>query len=221
MRIKYYIDILLGLPKSIIINFKYLQFKQAIKLPILLSKDVIIKKMSGKISLGKEEFGVVKIGFGDIGIFDKKRSKSILKIEGSIEFCGNADIGHGSKINVNKNAKLILGNNFKISAESEIICSKSISIGHDCLMSWNCLVMDTDFHKIIDNDGNIINYDEEIIIGNNVWIACRNTILKGVNIKSNNIIAANSTICRNISGENQIIGGNDCRILKENVFWKY
>ena len=54
--------------------------------------------------------------------------------------------------------------------------------------------------------------------GNHVWIGCRSLILKGVNISDNVIVAANSTISRNIDEEFVVVGSNG--VLKENVGWE-
>jgi len=134
--------------KTIYINFKYFSLKKAIKLPILISRKVWLKNCSGKIEiLGNIYSGMIKIGFGEVGIFDKKYSRSILELSGKIIFNGNANIGHGSKISVGKDAILNLGNNFIITAESSIVCFKKITFGDNCLISWDDLFMDTDFHK--------------------------------------------------------------------------
>ena len=79
--------------------------------------------------------------------------------------------------------------------------------------------MDTDFHKILNSDNTIINKEKPIHIGKYVWIGCRTTILKGVSIANNNVIAANSTITKSISTENCIIGRNT-EMLKTGIQWK-
>ncbi|MDY3914869.1 MAG: DapH/DapD/GlmU-related protein, partial [Phocaeicola sp.] len=105
---------------------------------------------------------------------------------------------------------------------SEIICQKEIIFGDHCLLSWDILMMDTDFHQILDENGQIINEPKPIVIGNHVWIGCRNTILKGVSIGDNNIISANSTITRSCKENNCVIGGHgkSLEIIKRNVNWK-
>jgi len=174
-------------------------------------------KLKGQILINdKIRFGMIKIGFGDVGIFDKHRSRTLLRVNGLIVFNGTARIGHGSKIGVA--GKLILGNNFQISAESSIVCNKKIVLGDDCLLSWDVLIMDTDTHKIYHNN-KIVNPDEEIIIGNNNWIGCRSLILKGTRIGNNNIIGANSTVAKKLLGENQIVVGSENKIIKENISW--
>lgn len=80
--------------------------------------------------------------------------------------------------------------------------------------------MDTDFHSIIDKKGKLLNPNKSIIIGNNVWIACRNTILKGVTIADNVVIAAGSKITKSIDEPNVIVGGNDSqKILRREIVW--
>lgn len=164
---------------------------------------------------------MIRIGFGSVGIFDRNNSKSIWQNNGKIIFRGDKiNIGHGSKISVNKKGTLIFGRNFCITAESQIVCSKYIDFGENVLMSWQCLVMDTDFHKIYKNN-KIKNLDEAIIIGNNVWIGCRNVILKGTKIANNCVIAANSTVVKNIEEESCIIAGNPAKVIEHNIDWKY
>ena len=215
---KYY-TFILGLPKTIYINFKYFKFKDAIKLPIFVSKRVRLSKLQGKITVPVKT-GMIQIGFGDIGIFDKYKSKSILKLSNNslITFNGRAKIGLGSKICSSGN--LIFGDNFSISAETEIICNKKIEFGNDCLLSWDILVMDSDQHSIKTIDGRIVNEDQEISIGNNVWVGCRSTILKGTVIKDNNVIASNTTLCGKHDFINSVIGGTPNKVLKSNIYWE-
>lgn len=214
---------ILGLPKTIFFNFKYFDFETAKKLPVLISNRVILKKTDGKIHINCKSIktGMIKIGYGSVGIFDPKRSRTIWQVSGNVTFNGSCNIGHGSKISVNNNGTLVLGNKFSISAESSIVCNKKISFGNDCLLSWDILIMDTDFHKILDNANEIINKDEEISIGNKVWIGCRCTILKGTHIKDNAVIGANSCLAgKLVNGCNQIIGGNPPKILRQEIHWK-
>lgn len=97
-----------GIFKTIYLNFKCLPFKQAIKIPILVSKNVCLEKTSGQILIDHPaQFGLIKIGFGHVGIFDKRKSRSIWEVSGSVIFKGRANIGHGSKISAG--GTLVLG----------------------------------------------------------------------------------------------------------------
>lgn len=213
-----FVDYILSIPKSLIFNFKYLPFKYAIRLPIIVSHRVWLKKISGKITLSNHKTGSVLIGFGDIGIFDQKKSRTIWEVSGHVIFNGKANIGHGSKISVSGN--LSIGKDFRISAESAIIASKSIYIGNNVLISWDSLIMDTDFHKIYDSNGKQTNPSLPIYIGNNVWIGCRTFIPKGIKISEGTIISATSTVTKSLNTKNSIIGGNPTQILKSDVTWE-
>lgn len=212
----------LGLPKTIYFNFIYFPFKSAIYLPIFISHRVVLKSLRGQIILHnsqKRKFGIVKIGFGYVGIFDGNRSRSVWECNGRVIFNGYANFGHGSKISVGKNGVLEFGDRFNITAESQIVCFKNISFGDDVLMSWQCLIMDTDFHKIIKNN-QITNYDQAIHVGSKVWIGCRCTILKGVCIPDGCVIAANSNCVKSIEVKNTLIGGNPAGIIHKEIEWK-
>lgn len=80
--------------------------------------------------------------------------------------------------------------------------------------------MDTDFHIIKDENGDITNKNRSILIGNHVWAGCRCTILKGSKIYDNNIIAANTLIANEYENSGCIIGGQPGKILKKDRFWK-
>lgn len=140
---------------------------------------------------------------------------------GTLIIKGETGIGRGSKISIDKKAVLSLGENFSIIGRSDIICQKEITFGANCLLSWDILIMDTDFHSVFDNHGELINSPKSIHIGNNVWIGCRNTILKGVSIANNVVISANSTITRCVEESNCIVGGHgkSTAIIKKEISW--
>ena len=215
---------LISTPKTLYFNFKYFKFKQAIKLPVFVAYNVWLKKTEGVLKIKDHELkrGMIRVGFGEVGIFDKRKSRTIWEHEknGEIVFGGKANIGHGSKISVSKNSKLMLGSNFTITAESSIVCQKKIIFGKDCLLSWDILVMDSDFHKIKDAENHHINESKEIIIGERVWISCRSLILKGSIISNDTIIGANSFVNKKFSEENTLIVGNPAEVRKKNVTWE-
>lgn len=207
--------------KSIRFNLKYLPFKDAIRLPFLISNNVFCLETNGNIKIEAQiKPGMIKIGFGKVGIFDMNRSRSIWQVSGNVIFKGNAEIGHGTKISVNEGGLLELGRNVKVTAETEIVVQKSIKIGDNVLISWNCLIMDTDFHKIYDQDGKIINSPKPIIIGNKVWIGCRTVILKGSKIADGSVIGTNSFLSKDISNQSGIFAGNPIRFIKGDITWK-
>ena len=210
--------IILGVPNTIYFNFKYFKFRDALRFPVLLSNQVWFKSAKGKVVVEKPGFARVRIGFGDVGAFDKIRSRTIWDVKGTVVFKGDTFIGHGSKLVVS--GELILGHKFRITAESVLHCSKRIVFGEDVMISWDTLFMDSDGHPIYDMSHNVCNEMKDIIVGDTVWFGCRSTILKGSQIANNTIVAANSCVHGKYEKEYQIIGGAPARTIKEDVTWR-
>lgn len=196
-------------------NFTYLSPAQAFRFPILVSRHLKIRKAKGILKVGNIKPACIMLGFDNIGIFDNKKSRSIWELgQGSLlEFKGKAKIGNGFKISMS-GGKLTIGSQFISPGECSIICNHNIQIGNDCLISWDTLIMDTDFHRIYENK-KCINPPKGIMIGKNVWIGCRSTLLKGCSIPDGSIIAAGSIVTKTLTEINSIYGGNPIRELKK------
>jgi len=206
--------------KTIFFNFRYLPFKQAVKLPIFIAKNVYLRKLSGTVIVNCPlSTGLIHIGFGEVGIFDDKKQRAIWQVEGKVVFNGRADMGQGTRICVNKDGELIIGENFTITAESSIIVSTKVQFGKNCLLSWDVLIMDDDFHYIKDKNGITKKPSQPINIGNNVWIGCQAMILKSSNIPNNCVIGAKSLICKTLIKSNCLYAGNPVICVKEEIIW--
>ncbi|MCR5013897.1 MAG: hypothetical protein K6A28_03870 [Bacteroidales bacterium] len=214
-----FFNVLRSIPKTLRFNFHYFPFKTAVKLPVIVSHRTYLRELHGKVSLPEgADTASVKIGFGDVGHYDRKRSRTIWQVSGDVDFRGRASIGHGSKISVR--GRLELGDRFNITAESTIVCAERISFGDECLLSWDVLVMDTDEHPIYDKERVRINPDKPIVVGNHVWIGCKCMLLKGAELPDSTVLAAGTTLRSPFHGEDQIVGGNPPSILKRDVRWE-
>lgn len=208
---------ILGIPKTIYFNFKYFDFKDAIKFPVVISHKTIFKELKGNVKLEKIKTGIVRIGFGEKENFDFKYNRTIFRNTGEIIFKGKTKIGYGSIIS--NEGKIVIGENVNF-AKVEFICREKIEIDKNCMFSWNVSLMDTDHHNIFFNK-KIINKSKGIKIGEHVWIGSDVKILKGVGIAKNNIIGSGSIITKSIEKENIIVGNNvEVKILKENIEWE-
>jgi acetyltransferase-like isoleucine patch superfamily enzyme len=119
---------------------------------------------------------------------------------------------------VSKGAKLSIGNNVGISSTA-IVCSDYIIIGDHVKIGGNTCIYDTDFHslnsinrkdKALDR---ITSKSEPVHIKSNAFIGAHTTILKGVMIGKNSIVAACSVVTKNVP-DNEIWGGNPARFIK-------
>lgn len=210
----------ISLTKTLRMNFYYLPFREAIKIPIIVSRKVKIRLLKGAVNFNcRIETGLVKIGFDTLGTIDYKHNRAIWENDGTITFNGPVRIGASTKLVLLKGSSVIFGSKVSITGSSNIIAEKECSIGDCCLISWDCQIMDTDFHKIYNDSGKRINNPKSIIIGNNVWIGSKVLILKGAEIPNNCIIAANSTVVKRYTEENAIYGGQPATLLKRNIKW--
>ena len=206
---------------TLLFNFYYLPIRQALFFPFYISNKVRIIKLSGKVVIdGIIRPGMIKIGYGHVNIFDNKKSRSIWEVGGHIVFKGEAHIGHGCKIIVAPEGKINFGEYFTMVAESTIVCFKNISFGKNSLLSWDILCMDSDFHKIKDSSGQIINSPESIIVEDDVWIGCRSLILKGSKIPAGCVIGANSTVMSGLEFNKSVYAGIPVKCVKRNITWE-
>lgn len=215
-----FFNILCSIPKTLRFNLHYFPLKTALKLPVVVSHRTYLRELHGKVELPENvERAMIKIGFGDVGHYDRKRSRGIWQVSGTVSFGGKVSIGHGSKISVRGN--LCLGDGFNMTAESTIVCAKEIRFGRDCLLSWDILVMDTDEHPLFNKDNERINPDKSILVGDHVWIGCKCVLLKGAEVPNNTVVAACTLLTSSFTGEHQVIGGNPPTALKHDIRWEH
>lgn len=213
----------IGIINTIRINFSYFKFKDAVKFPIIASRNLKIRKLGGKVKIFNLTTGCVQIGFDEISIFGCQKERAIWDVhpEGNILFEGTAKFGNGCRICVMDRGRLVIGTTFYATAKTTFICRNEIRIGKDAFFSWEILIMDSDFHPIYDNNGKCLNNNEAIVISDKVWVCCRSTILKGTKLPSGTIIAAGSVVNKKIDSPNSMYGGVPCRLLRTNVLWDY
>lgn len=204
-------------------NFKYFKFKEAIKLPVLIFGKVSVHALKGEIIIPSNlETGTIRIGHNALGIFEKNM-KTVFNIHGKVIFDGKANFGRGCSLSVGKDSEVFFGNNFIATGKSAIVSSGKANVvfGNNNLISWDILILNNDFHSIIDqNLKQIINKPKDITIGNNVWIGCKSTILKGSTINDNIIIGANSVVTGNLDEKNSIYAGSPIKRIKKDVEWE-
>ena len=76
----------------------------------------------------------------------------------------------------------------------------------------NTLITDTDWHA----DDQRAGFDAPVIIEKNVWLGVNVTVLKGVTIGENAIIAACSVVTRSIP-PNAVAAGVPAKVLKKSI----
>lgn len=211
----------IGFLKTLIVNFRLLPFKQAIHLPIVVSRATIIENLSGNVVLKNVGFGQIKIGTFHTDLFSWNGNKSILNIKGRFFVGGFIQFGVGCSIIVDENSELHIGNNACIGANTKIICRNRIVVGDNFRTAWDVQLFDTNFHYIKNiEDGSVSRREKEVIIGNNNWFGNRCTVMPGT--KTNDFfIAASNSLCNKDYTESvpkySLVAGQPARLIKQNV----
>ena len=209
----------LALPRSLWYNLRLLPFRQAIRMPILISHRTVVQNVSGNVVVrcAKPKMGLVKIGFGTCQCTDFRHNSTILNIRGVFVVHGECSVGAGASIEVAEKAVLTVGNNFNLGPKSLIICHKAMTFGEDFLTSWNCTLMDTDQHSLVNGDGNVTNPDREICVGSNVWFGCNCIVTKGTIIHDSTTVAAGSCLHGTYTDTHTVLAGNPAKVVKKGV----
>jgi len=96
----------------------------------------------------------------------------------------------------------------------------SIEIGDDCMFAYNIEVRCGDSHAILSaQTGQRLNYAEDIKIGDHVWVATRCTILKGVHIARDSVVASSAVVTRPFDKAGIVIAGNPAKQVKDGITW--
>ena len=109
-------------------------------------------------------------------------------------------------------AEVHIGNNVGMSG-TVIGAAKKIVLEDNVMCGGNVFITDFDWHPVHPAKRHERAEAAETIIEENAWIGMNTTILKGVRIGANSVIAANSVVTRDIP-PNVIAGGNPAKVLK-------
>lgn len=116
---------------------------------------------------------------------------------------------------------IAIGSHTKLCGTTQLaaIEGTKITIGEDCLFSSELHFRTGDSHSILNLDGERINPSKDIVIEDHVWVGAKVTCLKGTRVAKNSIVAATSTVSKEFTEENVIIGGVPGKVIKTGVNW--
>ncbi len=122
--------------------------------------------------------------------FPKPRVRNL----GGMLKAGNCLFYPGVRLEVGKGGSLTIGTGTYLNRNTEVIAWNEVTIGHNCMIGWDVLIMDTDQHPIpgrgLDN--------RPVRIGDRVWIGARALILKGVTVGNGAIIGAGAIVTHDV-----------------------
>jgi acetyltransferase-like isoleucine patch superfamily enzyme len=133
------------------------------------------------------------------------------------------------KVQIYNSGKIILGNNIRIRGTQipvelssyptgtlsigdktfinsgvSICAQQSVTIGCNCAIGNYSIIVDTDFHCV--DDLTKSPQPSPVVIEDNVWIASRVTVLKGVRIGQGAVVAAGAVVTKDVPAHTLVAG---------------
>ena len=109
--------------------------------------------------------------------------------------------------------RIDIGNAVLLAPGVRISACEHISIGDSCLIANGVYITDSDWHGLYDR----VERPKEktpVHISDNVWLGDHSTILKGVNIGANSIVAAAAVVSKDVPA-NVVVAGNPAKVVKQ------
>ena len=129
---------------------------------------------------------------------------------GGVEFLGKAVIEPYCRLS--GDPKITMGDNFYMNAGCHL--QGNITFGRDVMIGPKTVIWGRDhgmeLHKPMKEQDHI---REDIVVGNDVWIAASVVILKGVKVGDGAVIGAGAVVTKDVP-EYAIVAGNPAKVIK-------
>lgn len=106
-----------------------------------------------------------------------------------------------------------VGDNFHADYNCTMLDLAEIRIGNNCLIGPDVGIY-TAGHRVEPEGRTLDVYGIPIIIGDDVWIGGHSTILPGVTIGKNAVVAAGAVVTKDVP-DNVVVGGNPAKVIKK------
>lgn len=205
----------LGLPKPL-------------SLPVLVGPNASLEthndariELGGRLYLGvwpkKEEPSLEQAVRTGAGAAPARPTTLYMGQEAQLSTQGWVLMGPGTQIVIGPTAELRVGAGSYVSGNSQILASSRITVGSECAIAWDVMVMDSDSHSL-SVAGEQRPQTVPVEIGNHVWIGAGVMILKGAKIGDGAVVAAGSLVTGVIPPK-CLAAGRPARVIKEDVDW--
>lgn len=124
-----------------------------------------------------------------------------------VENCG---FFSGVRLECWRGAMIRIGNGTYLNRNTEIVAAQAVTIGRDCKIARDVIIMDTDQHELP---------GAELVIGpveiqDRVWIGTRAIVLKGVTVGHDAVVAAGSIVTRDVPPRT-VVAGVPARVVRQ------
>ena len=128
---------------------------------------------------------------------------------------GAYNLRYGAYIEIINGGKLTIGQG-AANVGLTIMCAKEVTIGNGVRIGRNVSIRDWNGPHVIINDH--YRNHAPVHIGDHVWLCTGCTIMPGVTVGEGAVVAANSTVTKDVP-PHSLVGGSPAKVIKENVEW--
>ncbi len=157
--------------------------------------------------------GMVYLRNCKVGKFVSVNGRPLIQADGMILLGDHVAIWsvfERTKLLVHTGASLSVGSRTRING-AHISVKKAMVIGENVRIGPYALIMDSDFHDVYDRERG--GKAGEVRIGDDVWIASKVIILKGVKIGTGAIVCAGAVVTKDVAPFS-MVGGVPARLIK-------
>lgn len=206
--------------KTLRVNFALLPFKQAMKLPIVVTGKLKIGKLNGKVIFDCPiKFGLVNMG-KDLDNMPIASNPSRLLVNGILRFKGKCVITQSSNLTVWADSEMTIGRYVVVCSGVLLKSACKVSVGDFTRLTSGCFVMDSNVHAIKDAvTGRIAPISKPIEIGKCCWLAMNTSVTAGAKIPDYSISTRYAVLNKDytLSGEKGcLLAGMPAKIVKSN-----
>ena len=140
----------------------------------------------------------------------EKYGPFLIQDRGGEILIGDAQFQGPIRIQVDKGARVEIGDYTSINYGVEIHSKVRVTIGRYLLIAWNVTILDTDYHGV----GYSPPKHKPTTLEDGVWVGNGSTILKGVTVGKGAIVAAGSVVNKNVPPFT-VVSGNPAKVIKE------
>lgn len=153
----------------------------------------------------------LRFRFSRAGLLVREPGLPLIRIRndgGHIEVA-NCTFYPGVRLECWRGARITIGNGTYLNRNVEIIAQQEVTIGRDCKIAWDVVIMDTDQHGA----GDAPAVAKPVRIGDRVWIGCRAIVLKGVTIGDGAVIGAGTIVAKDVP-PGAVVAGQEPRVIR-------